>query len=182
MYQILPYIEQDNVWSEANDETVAENIIPLYFCPQRGPPRKTPSGYGDRAMNDYGWNGGSQADIPPSNTVGSGSIICSGTGAPVTLTDFPNGTSNCMLMSEVHRDPVLLNTPQWYQDQGYVDGWDADPVVTCEVQPHQDSSPYNAWGIGSAHSVGAIAVYSDGHVDVVHYNINMTVLKALMVR
>jgi prepilin-type N-terminal cleavage/methylation domain-containing protein len=186
MYQILPYIEQDNLWANPDDNVVACQIVPLYFCPQRGPPRNTPSpSYSPaRAMNDYGWNGGSQADTnpPPSDQVGSGAIVCSGSGPPVSLTDFPNGASNCMLMSEVHRDPVLLNTPEWYQDQGYTDGWDVDPVVTCVVQPHQDSSPYNVWGIGSAHSFGALAVYSDGHVDVVPYNINMTVLQGLMVR
>jgi prepilin-type N-terminal cleavage/methylation domain-containing protein len=182
LYQILPYIEQENLWANTNDNLVASQLVPMYFCPSRGPPRNTPSVYGSRAMNDYGWNGGSQDQIPPSNTVGSGSIICKGTGAPVTLTDFPKGTSNCMLVSEVHRDPAVLNSPEWYQDQGYTDGWDADPVVTCNQLPHKDSTPYISWAIGSAHPVAAYAVYSDGHVDTVRYDISLTVLQGLMIR
>jgi type II secretory pathway pseudopilin PulG len=181
-YQILPYIDQENLWAEAGDNTVGSTLVPLYFCPSRGKPRKTVSAYGDRAMQDYGWNAGSQADWP-TDAVGSGPIIRQGIGvAPVSLTDFPSGVSNCILVSEVHRDPTVLNSPEWYQDQGFTDGWDADPIGTCVGQPHQDSSPYNAWCWGSAHPNSFNAAFSDGRVEPIRYDVPLATLKAMSIR
>ena len=37
-YQILPYIEQQGVFYEANDTDVAKAVIPIYFCPSRRQP------------------------------------------------------------------------------------------------------------------------------------------------
>src|SRR5436190_22314302 len=64
MYQILPYIEQQTVWANPNDNLVTSFIVPMYFCPSVGQPRVynyTQNGDStttSRAMNDYLGNGG----------------------------------------------------------------------------------------------------------------------------
>ena len=37
-YQILPYTDQDSLWSKASDQTVAGTAVGLYFCPTRRRP------------------------------------------------------------------------------------------------------------------------------------------------
>ncbi len=37
-YQILPYIEQKNVWSLASDADIRSTPIAIYFCPSRRAP------------------------------------------------------------------------------------------------------------------------------------------------
>src|SRR2546428_1108709 len=37
-YQLLPYIEQVNVWTNNNDIAVRGSVIPIYFCPTRRKP------------------------------------------------------------------------------------------------------------------------------------------------
>jgi len=66
-YQILPYIEQRDIWAWPNseDERIAAMTIDLYFCPSRGPKRtvthSSDSPYRDfktRGCIDYAGNGG----------------------------------------------------------------------------------------------------------------------------
>src|SRR5262245_40677248 len=37
-YQLLPYVEQDNVWRHADNLTVRAAKVPVYFCPSRRAP------------------------------------------------------------------------------------------------------------------------------------------------
>ena len=37
-YQILPYIEQGNLWSNTDDTVVAGTPVKMYFCPSRRSP------------------------------------------------------------------------------------------------------------------------------------------------
>src|SRR5713101_1571293 len=38
-YQLLPYIEQANVWGLRDNSQVRGSLISIYFCPTRGVPR-----------------------------------------------------------------------------------------------------------------------------------------------
>jgi prepilin-type N-terminal cleavage/methylation domain-containing protein len=71
-FQLLPYLEQDNVWHPAGAATLADAqvqaigaTIPVYFCPSRGAPRAPvlaswygPAGTYPHGMIDYAANGG----------------------------------------------------------------------------------------------------------------------------
>src|SRR5262249_27670302 len=64
LYQILPFIEQRNVWANPSDATVGGSVIPVYSCPSlRSPTIWSYSQNGlnpaqPRFMNDYTGNGG----------------------------------------------------------------------------------------------------------------------------
>jgi type II secretory pathway pseudopilin PulG len=58
-YQILPYIEQNVLWSNRNDHVVTETAIVTYLCPSFRGPIIRPYGDGSmRAMMDYTANAG----------------------------------------------------------------------------------------------------------------------------
>ena len=65
MYQILPYLELENLWANRSDFQVAETPVATYICPSfRGPILRPYTNNGDstttvRAMSDYTANGGS---------------------------------------------------------------------------------------------------------------------------
>src|SRR5258707_10167972 len=69
-YQLLPYIEQDNVWKLPRDTDAAAAIIKTYFCPSRRAPVALMGGQsgmpdGLRGAIDYAGNGGIGPSIFP---------------------------------------------------------------------------------------------------------------------
>lgn len=84
MYQILPYMEYENLWKlrrvtltpvpvnpyspamidPPGDAEIRETTVELYFCPSRRPPQVITSGdYGRQAANDYAGNMGAFAMV-----------------------------------------------------------------------------------------------------------------------
>jgi prepilin-type N-terminal cleavage/methylation domain-containing protein len=43
-YQILPFIEEEGLWSMVGDANVASSLVPVFACPTRGPRQVTASG------------------------------------------------------------------------------------------------------------------------------------------
>src|SRR5207237_1148295 len=79
VYQILPYMEQENVWKipykgkdkDKYNQDIAEReirgtLLPFCFCPSRRlPMRVHDDRYGDSARLDYSGNGGTAPHAPP---------------------------------------------------------------------------------------------------------------------
>src|SRR2546429_6257391 len=64
-YQILPYIEQTNVWTNKDDVAVRGSIIPIYFCPTRRKPSAITIGTVSCAMIDYVGSAGTDPPLAP---------------------------------------------------------------------------------------------------------------------
>jgi len=122
-FQILPYIEQENLYKSTSDATIRATPIPMYFCPSRRAPvtRTNTSGGNLQAMIDYAvpvhgidpatatgncWNlGSANTNLP---IYRNGVIVRGGVGGGTTGVAFgPNairhikdGTSNTMMISE----------------------------------------------------------------------------------
>jgi prepilin-type N-terminal cleavage/methylation domain-containing protein len=140
MYQLLPYIEQQNLWSDLNDGAVTSQHVMTYLCPSVGLIRFD-SGYGAantslRAMNDYLGNGGTygwQQFTMPSAAL-DGPIVPSAEMChhPKRLTDLTDGTSVTLLVGEKWLPQSVWignpNGPPCNEDQGYTDGWDNDTI------------------------------------------------------
>src|SRR5262249_31659043 len=62
-YQLLLYLEQDNVWRNPDDKVVAGTPINLYFCPSR----RAPMVINGRAMLDYAGNGATDTTKDPND-------------------------------------------------------------------------------------------------------------------
>src|SRR5262249_13017472 len=72
-YQIMPYIEQTNLWQHADDQVVRGTLFKLYSCPSRRAPMLVyDSRYGFSMMLDYAGNGGTDKTEPAAGSPGNG--------------------------------------------------------------------------------------------------------------
>jgi len=146
-YQILPFIEQDNLWINSSDKLVAETNVATYICPSfRGPVQWPYAQNNDgtttlRAMVDYTANAGTYGtpnDLTKNGNSFDGAVVptkenCNspgeGSNAVRKLTDITDGTSNTLLIGEKYvGGQSAWTTSSCDDDQGMVDGWDNDTI------------------------------------------------------
>ena len=195
-FQILPYIEQDNVHRGGGGTTVAQcqitaigAPIKTFFCPSRGNPRifstnawYGPSGNYAHAMTDYAGNGGLM-----SNSTG-GAIVYNPYGSKnaATMVSFKDGTSNTMLLGEKAMNPKNLGGFQSDDNEGYTCGWDHDSIRWTDRLPKGDASLINSYDgeqrFGSAHIGGFQAVLADGSVRFVSFSVSLSSFSAFGTR
>src|SRR5262245_1545817 len=80
-YQILPYIEQDNVHVLASDADIRGTIIPTAHCPSRRPPTKIGA---TLVLVDYAGNGGTTWCPADRQSTWNGTVVPSPWGASNT--------------------------------------------------------------------------------------------------
>jgi prepilin-type N-terminal cleavage/methylation domain-containing protein len=190
-YQILPYIEQDNVWGNPNDTEVAGAVIKLYFCPSRRAPVALPgvqSGMPDgylRGAIDYAGNGGTGPAIFPAGYpwLNQNGLVIPRVGPdPVSLTNIPDGASNTLLVGERNFNRAREGESwQWDENNGYIDGWDWDTIrwgYEVPARDRRDGSYYDR-RFGSSHPAGVQFVLGDGSVRMIYYNISLTTFQRL---
>jgi len=198
---ILPYVEQDAVaknyqpalppTSPPND-TIADKPLKLFLCPTMESPSLPPH----PAYASYGFCVGSQdswAHVTPGAPAHNGPMIPATQGR-VRLTDIRDGTSNTLLVGEMHLDikdylytsgpnagsPRLGNTNWVY---GYPSYSFATTAVTYNKKTH--TGPITESGIQafrSEHVAGAYFAFADGSVRSVSYNIPQDIYRALSTR
>jgi hypothetical protein len=105
-----------------------------------------------------------------------------------------DGTSNTMLVAEKHLQPSCYDANCYYDNEGYLGGWDNDtgPLVAFptdgfwrNVTPIQDTEnpPYTLSNrFGSAHPGSFNAVFADRTVRRIRYSIDINILAALVNR
>ncbi len=185
-YQILPYLEQENLWRQPDDAAVKAVAVPLYTCPSRRGPTvfmvNVSGSVGPRAQMDYAGNRGTDDQ-------GRDGLLVRRTVQPlVTFSSIPDGTSNTLLLGERY------SSPSWYQGPGgpesddyrggFIAGWrtaEAPLLRSGAYEPVQDR-PYvgvpDYRRFGSAHPGGFNAVFADGSGRVIHYGVSLDVLMA----
>lgn len=197
-YQILPFIEQENLWREANDATVGGSGVPMYFCPSlRSPTWRTYAG-NPRYQMDYVANGGSWGTCDPTRLTGTynsfdGPLVPSqnASGTSMRLVSLIDGTSTSLLVGEKYMNLNLIKGDFWVcnDDQGFLDGWDNDAIcwarhavaagATTSVATDPISPPIKIdWNgptcgmrFGSIHR-GLHAVFCDGSVRMIDFAID----------
>jgi prepilin-type N-terminal cleavage/methylation domain-containing protein/prepilin-type processing-associated H-X9-DG protein len=204
-YQIMPYIEQDNLFQTISRSTLYATPVKIYYCPTR----RSPAVYGGSAKSDYCGNAGTQYTSTTAGTSGNGSfdgVVVRNDASLITFAQISDGTSNTLMISE-----KWLNPHQWGNDGGdneaYVNaGWDEDVVrigggtftytnpntgtsVTIPRTPQMDSDAPNPssgaiWNqqFGSSHSSGVNALMCDGSVHMVPFSIDAATWAAVCSR
>jgi type II secretory pathway pseudopilin PulG len=181
-YQILPFVEQADVWRDPNDLNVVAAPLKLYFCPSRRPPTlKNYTGGNDNgphAMMDYAGNAGTSGQNGVINHCNypQGSNLMS-------IARIPDGSSNTLMLSEKRLQPAQYRgSATCDDDQGWTDGFDNDTICYWAYTgnnpyPEQDSAaaPSCGFQFGSAHTAAMEAVFCDGSVHVIGYSISPTV-------
>jgi prepilin-type N-terminal cleavage/methylation domain-containing protein/prepilin-type processing-associated H-X9-DG protein len=142
-YQILPFIEQDNVYNLTPDSQVQISPIPIYNCPSRRPPTVV----GGIILVDYAGNSGPNWCPPAMASTWKGVIIPGEVlqgnwvkvGA-VRVTDIADGTTNTLLLGEKfvtidhYRTAAEWGDNQWW---GRGNTWVA--TRNANQQPRQDA-------------------------------------------
>jgi prepilin-type N-terminal cleavage/methylation domain-containing protein len=187
-YQILPFIEQNNLWmvppgnlepgstnGPTGDIEVASTPIKTYNCPalrgatlipynEDGWPPGAP-----RAMGDYVGNAGTGNQDGP--------LVQTYSNRYVSLTHITNGTSNVLLVGEKYVDfaDAVAGRQECNDDQGWTDGWDNDTLGLGTTPPRRDGTATTCVDtFGSPHTAGMQAVWCDGSVRPVSYQVNPT--------
>jgi len=177
-YRILPFIEQDNIYKLGRDDppywpnvannggedTVARQIVKIYYCPSR----RAPTAYGAVPFGrcDYAGNAGffqgeiheGFGDIPPpplglqprrnertSQNFGNfpgrkGFIVWPGRGAKRAMADIVDGTSNTIAAAEKHLPPTRHGTDGGDNERWNNSGWDEDNI-RWHFPPLADTDP-----------------------------------------
>jgi prepilin-type N-terminal cleavage/methylation domain-containing protein/prepilin-type processing-associated H-X9-DG protein len=182
-YQILPFIEQDNVFRLTSDNQVRLATFSLFNCPSRRPPTVV----GAVILTDYAGNGGTtwcpanetatwNGTIVPSEVNNNGWIKVN----PVRVTGIKDGTSSTLLLGEkfVTIDQYAT-AAEWGDNNSWTNG-NSWITTRCAIhQPRQDSvettatkeaAPPNAnapgingrcgpWGLGPVGSGGGYYDY-----------------------
>ena len=160
-YQILPYTDQEALWSITSDQTVASTPVPLYFCPTRrrpvalsgGPWQSQPS---PRAMGDYAGNagvatlgddgGGTYGDGLIDGVVVRGGVVLqqsaavsNATAMPISQAQISDGCSSTFLVGEKRMNISFCMTACGPDDNdGYVGGFQDDVVRWGAFPPAPD--------------------------------------------
>jgi prepilin-type N-terminal cleavage/methylation domain-containing protein/prepilin-type processing-associated H-X9-DG protein len=179
-YQLLPYMEQDNLWKDPSDVAVRGGVIKSYFCPSRRRPVAKKVGSVSCGMLDYAGNGGTDTlDGTETGAAGgdgrNGLVVRRARSGVVRLAgSIPDGTSNTLLVGEKHMNPETLNVATLDDDQGYTAGWDRDEIRWALAPPQPDTrgAPVDATHrFGSRHPAGFNAVFADGSVRTIRYTV-----------
>ena len=185
----------------ARDLEVRKTPVPLYFCPSRRQNivRKgsgcekgcalhdyagaTPSNDGSTNFEKWFW-----MDIHHSNkeNIGKiqkpyyGVIVRTLLSRPTRDKDIKDGSSKTMIVAEKRVFSNLYESGDWHDDIGWTDGWDPDIMRFTAYQPGVDvregsaGAPGSEIGyyFGSAHTAAMNAVFADGRVTQISYDID----------
>ena len=177
LYQILPYMEQDNVYRQASDAAVQATPVKGYFCPAR----RQPMVVNGRGLNDYAGNAGIYTNSGWDWGEGrTGGVIVRKGRLSVNLTaGIVDGTSNTVLAGEKRLDTLAIGTSQCDDNEGFTSGWDWDVVRWGNEPPDRDPRQGDVCEtrFGAAHSAGALFVFADGSVRLVRYGVTPTVFQ-----
>ena len=204
-YQILPFIEQDNLWKDTNDANVKATPVAVYFCPTRrglttfdiNPPVSGSSGR--RAAIDYGGNQGTVVNGENGLLVKKGSANFPAKISFVRMIMVTDGTSNTLMVGEKWLPPAGYKGHTFGPENdtwrgGWITGWtnSAGTILWGSRPPAQDQPfpPGNTatqnvqeqQKFGSAHSSGFNAVFADASVRQIRYGVNLGVFTFASVR
>ena len=177
-FQILPYIEGDNVWRTSAVVAIGTQNR-LFFCPTRRAPQTIT--YADQYTPPVTGTMLTHAlcDYAGSNLDGTGVIKQF---FPNRIADITDGTSNTLLVSEKRLNISGLGTNQPDDNEGYTVGWDEDTVRYTDRTSMPDYRASNGAGqqrFGSSHPSRFNTVFADGSVHSLSYDIDATVFRYL---
>lgn len=186
-FQILPFIEQGNLYNQASSigTNVGQSGVKFFNCPSRRQNRLLATGW---FTTDYA--GSTPGDSPNSwdqfwygNTWGvptsayyRGVIVRAQTSSSlITVHSIIDGTSNTLVVSEKRLDKNNYVNGDWHDDQGWIDGWDPDTMRYGAFRPERDKAGgVSGYEFGSAHSNGINGLFSDGSVRLISYSVDPT--------
>lgn len=181
-YQILPHIEQDNVFNNTSNSTVNRAIISIYYCPTRRAPRLVTN----EAKIDYAGCGGT----------GSNGLLMRTGLERLSLNSTVNvmdGLSNTIMLGEKQLNIFRFGLTYDDNEPYNAPGWDSEivrfghvsqPPAHDRFHPSFTNTDPNVGSnrFGSSHPTGFNACMGDGSVRHIRYDVNATVFNRACVR
>jgi prepilin-type N-terminal cleavage/methylation domain-containing protein/prepilin-type processing-associated H-X9-DG protein len=176
-YFLLPYLEQDSLYKNADSELVRNTPVKTYYCPSR----RAAQVYGCGAKIDYAGNAGT------SNTGANGAVMRTDLGA-IRLTDISDGTNCTLLAGEKQMNRAAFGESADDNEAYCTPGWNGDWEV-YRIGSGQPAPDYNTPGgttpthvFGSAHASGFNTVFCDGSVRFIRYSVSAATWSRACVR
>jgi len=182
-FSILPFAEQQNVYTNTNSSNIEGALIPIYYCPSRRSPTQVNCNGGFRGMTDYYGNAQNQAGAgnqAGTNTIYEG-VFRMYEINPINMLAITDGTSNTIGVGEKNLCLQNLNTGNDNCDNaGYTWGWDfggsGNWDNTALTNPGLGVNGYSLWpdlvastncgngnhSYGSSHTAGTNFLFMDG--------------------
>jgi prepilin-type N-terminal cleavage/methylation domain-containing protein/prepilin-type processing-associated H-X9-DG protein len=174
-FQILPYVEQENLYRSTNLTTIRQTPVAIYYCPAR----RSPQTFNNHNVIDYAGCAGSVSD-------GSNGILARGFLPTVRIADVVDGTSNTVMVGEKQLNLNTFGTATDDNESPFLSGWNGDyDHYRLGVTPARDFSSTSTASnqrFGSSHPSGFNVIFADGSVRHVRYGINATTWQRACVR
>jgi prepilin-type N-terminal cleavage/methylation domain-containing protein/prepilin-type processing-associated H-X9-DG protein len=186
-FQVLPYIESENVWrggQAPNDVERARLAVGtpnrLFFCPGRRRPQTV-------VFTDSSYLNGQPTvtalcDYAASNYEETGVVRFR---EPVQMAEITDGTSTTLLLGEKRLNLARLGQVQKDDDTGYASGFDADVIRLTTKAPAPDFQAANGDGgllFGASHPGRFNVAFADGSVRSISYSVGPEVFRRLGAR
>jgi prepilin-type N-terminal cleavage/methylation domain-containing protein/prepilin-type processing-associated H-X9-DG protein len=209
LYQILPFVEQDNLFRLSDNLLLRRSLIPIYHCPSR----RSPTIYNNFMLTDYVGAAGLtwEATAADVHTLYTGAVIpaeiCFATPctqlAVVNFAAITDGTSNTVLVGEKYVSVDLYRGGQWGDNNSWAIGSTWISARHSKRAPGQDSKAVEEatrrdlpwrdpsgncrecgmWDFfGSPHPGAFNVVWCDGSVRSVRYTVDLANWQKMVAR
>jgi prepilin-type N-terminal cleavage/methylation domain-containing protein len=180
-FQILPYIE-GNVVQDAGPVAAVGTASSVFFCPTRRTPQTVvlPDTYIPKLTGTTIEH--ALCDYAASNHEMTGVLRQF---KPVKISQVTDGTSQTLLAADKRLNVAHLGEAQDDDNEGYTAGWNEDTIRRTKRVPkhdHADNSTMAADGeflFGSSHPEGINAVFVDGAIHSISFDIDQEVFLCL---
>jgi prepilin-type N-terminal cleavage/methylation domain-containing protein/prepilin-type processing-associated H-X9-DG protein len=175
-YQILPFLDQDNLWRTpaAGDVQVLGAALPVFSCPSR----REPTVINGQFTFDYAGNGGLFTASAPVGAIVPNNVPV------VRVGSMPRGQSNTLIIAEKYvwmglglPEPKADDVSGYYAfsvNGGYSNIRFGDAGPFLDAYDPSSSPPHAAASLGfpfgSSHPANMNALFGDGSVRTIRYN------------
>lgn len=169
-FQVLPYLEALQVW-EAGAEAAIATPNSVFFCPSRRSPQTVAFADAYEPPVRGGELRHALCDYAASNRDNTGIVRRFD---PLPARKIVDGLSLTLLLAEKRLNIKALGEAQDDDNEGYTAGWNSDTIRRTDQVPEGDfHGDGDGDGLfGSSHSAGINAVFADGSVQLITYDIS----------
>lgn len=180
-YQILPFVEQQNLYQQPKDATIYSTPVASFYCPSR----RAPMLFGGLAKSDYAGCGGDSMGNP-----GNGAVVERMSSPRVRLADIIDGASNTLIVGEKQTNIKNFGGSGGDNEPWVNAGWDQDNIRigTLAAPPAPDADhplePPTVWStrFGASHPATFNGALADGSVRSIPYTVTPEMFRRLCVR